>query len=249
MLTRHREGQLAMPALFIKTLTSLAFERIRNDILLGVLRPSERLKIHALSEHYGIGATAVREALSRLVTDGLVESEDQKGFSVSGVSREDLIDLTETRIAIQGMALRKSIELGTVEWEVQVLSSYHRLSRTPAPTTIENHLAWAQAHRQFHESLIAQCGSPWLLRLCAMLYDKSERYRNLAERHTRPELRDTVTEHGDLMQAIALDRNVERSLALLADHFRETMELTLRAGFTGNSLAAAHPVREAFGAN
>ena len=119
-----------------KSLTSLAFARIRNDILLGVLRPSERLKIQALSEHYGIGATAVREALSRLVTDGLVESEDQKGFCVGAVSREDLIDLTETRIAIESMALRKSIELGNLDWEAQVLSSYHRLSRTPAPTTI-----------------------------------------------------------------------------------------------------------------
>ncbi len=196
-----------------------------------------------------IGATAVREALSRLVTDGLVESEDQKGFCVGGVSREDLLDLTETRIAIEGMALRKSIELGDLDWEAQILSSYHRLSRTPAPTTIENHAAWAQAHRQFHESLIAQCGSPWLLRLCAMLYDKSERYRNLAERNTRPELRDTVTEHRDLMQSIAMDRNAERSLALLADHFRETTELTLRAGFTGDSPVPAPPAREVTSAN
>jgi DNA-binding GntR family transcriptional regulator len=232
-----------------KSLTSIAFERIRNDILLGILRPSERLKIHALNEHYGIGATAVREALSRLVTDGLVESEDQKGFCVGAVSREDLIDLTETRIAIESMALRKSIELGNLDWEAQVLSSYHRLSRTPAPTTIENHAAWAQAHRQFHESLIAQCGSPWLLRLCATLYDKSERYRNLAERNTRPDLRDTINEHRDLMQAIAMDRNAERSQALLAAHFRETTELTLRVGFTGDSLAAAHPAREASNAN
>ena len=217
-----------------KSLTSVAFARIRNDILLGVLRPSERLKIQALSERYSIGATAVREALSRLVTDGLVETEDQKGFCVGAVSREDLIDLTETRIAIEGMAVRKAIELGNLDWEAQVLSSYHRLSRTPAPTTIENHAAWAQAHRQFHEALIAQCGSPWLLRLCAMLYDKSERYRNLAERATPPESRDTVAEHREIMQAIAMDRDVERSLALLAAHFRETTALTLRAGFSAN---------------
>jgi DNA-binding GntR family transcriptional regulator len=82
-----------------------------------------------------------------------------------------------------------------------------------------------------------------------MLYDKSERYRNLAERNTRPELRDTVTEHRDLMQSIAMDRNAERSLALLADHFRETTELTLRAGFNGDSPLAAHPAREASSAN
>ena len=118
-----------------KSLTSQAFERIRNDILLGTLRPSERLKIQALSEHYEIGATAVREALSRLVTDGLVESEDQKGFCVAPVSTKDLLDLTETRVDIEGLAIRKAIARGDVEWEAQVLSSFHRLSRTPPPTT------------------------------------------------------------------------------------------------------------------
>jgi DNA-binding GntR family transcriptional regulator len=220
-----------------KSLTSQAFERIRNDILLGTLRPNERLKIQALSERYEIGATAVREALSRLVTDGLVDSEDQKGFCVSPVSQDDLLDLTETRIAIEGMAVRKAIEHGDVEWEAQVLSSFHRLSRTPPPTTIANHAAWALAHRQFHEALVAQCGSPWLLRLCDMLYDKSERYRNLAERSTRPEERDTATEHRELMEAIALERDADKAVALLGAHFRVTTDVILHAGFVSTSAA------------
>ena len=220
-----------------KSLTSQAFERIRNDILLGALRPSERLKIQALSERYEIGATAVREALSRLVTDGLVDSEDQKGFCVSAVSKNDLLDLTETRIAIESMAIRKAIAHGDVEWEAQVLSSFHRLSRTPPPTTIANHAAWALAHRQFHESLVAHCGSPWLLRLCGMLYDKSERYRNLAERSTRPEERDTATEHRVLLEAIAIERDADKAVALIGAHFRATTDVILHAGFTETSAA------------
>ena len=220
-----------------KSLTSQAFERIRNDILLGTLRPNERLKIQALSDRYEIGATAVREALSRLVTDGLVDSEDQKGFCVSPVSQEDLLDLTETRIAIEGMAVRKAIALGDLEWEAQVLSSFHRLSRTPPPTTIANHAAWALAHRQFHESLVAQCGSPWLLRLCGMLYDKSERYRNLAERSTSPKERDTANEHRELMDAIAMERNADKAVALIGVHFRATTDVILHAGFAKTSTA------------
>ena len=220
-----------------KSLTSQAFERIRNDILLGTLRPNERLKIQALSERYEIGATAVREALSRLVTDGLVDSEDQKGFCVSPVSQEDLLDLTETRIAIEGMAVRKAIAHGDLEWEAQVLSSFHRLSRTPPPTTIANHAAWALAHRQFHEALVAQCGSPWLLRLCGMLYDKSERYRNLAERSTSPEERDTATEHRELMDAIAMQRDADKAVELMRAHFRATTDVILHAGFAKTSKA------------
>jgi DNA-binding GntR family transcriptional regulator len=224
-----------------KSLTSQAFEAIRNDVLLGVLRPSERLKIQALSERYEIGATAVREALSRLVTDGLVESEDQKGFCVAPVSMVDLTDLTETRIAIECMALQKSIENGDLDWEAQVLSTYHRLSRTPPPTSVENHAVWALSHRQFHESLIARCNSPWLLRLCGMLYDKSERYRNLAERSTRPETRDTVNEHRALMDAVAMERNAPKACALLASHFRETTDVILRAGFVAGVVTEDAP--------
>ncbi|MFM2056938.1 MAG: hypothetical protein RLY71_1323, partial [Pseudomonadota bacterium] len=103
-----------------RSLTSMAFERLRHDILQGHLAPTERLRIQALSERYQIGATAIREALSRLVTDGLVESEDQRGFTVAPVSREELLDLTQTRIQVEQMALRMAVARGDVEWETQV---------------------------------------------------------------------------------------------------------------------------------
>ncbi|HEX5739329.1 MAG TPA: GntR family transcriptional regulator, partial [Hydrogenophaga sp.] len=58
-----------------RSLTLRAFDQIRADIISARLRPAERLRIQALSERYRTGATAIREALSRLVTDGLVEFE------------------------------------------------------------------------------------------------------------------------------------------------------------------------------
>ena len=221
-----------------KSLTSLAFERIRSDILAANLRPAEKLRIQALSERYGIGATAVREALSRLVTDGLVESEDQRGFCVAPVSKGDLVDLTNTRIEIEGLALRKAIARGDLDWEAQILSSYHRLSRTPPPTNLDSHLAWAVAHRRFHEALVAHCGSPWLLRLCTMLYDKSERYRNLAEGRTNPASRDTVNEHKAIMKAVAMDRDADKAVRLLSEHFRKTAAISLEHGLPGAESAA-----------
>lgn len=224
-----------------RSLTAQAFERIRNDILLANLQPGERLKIQVLSEKYGTGATAVREALSRLVTDGLVECEDQRGFCVAPVSQADLLDLTETRIALEIMAIRKAIELGDLGWEARVLSSCHRLSRTPRPDRREQHDAWELAHRQFHEDLISSCGSPWLVRLCGMLYDKSARYRNLAERSTRPDERDTFDEHRALMQAVAMDRNAPKAVELISAHFRATTSIVLKSCFGTSSSDVAPP--------
>ena len=76
----------------------------------------------------------MREALSRLVADGLVQASDQRGFRVSPVSPADLADVTQTRIDIEGLALRRSIERGDQAW----LTSVEKLSptSTPSPTGI-----------------------------------------------------------------------------------------------------------------
>ena len=71
-----------------------AYRRLREDIIGGVLRASEKLRIEHLRRAYPFGASALREALSRLVSDGLVECEAQRGYWVSPLSREELADIT-----------------------------------------------------------------------------------------------------------------------------------------------------------
>jgi DNA-binding GntR family transcriptional regulator len=217
--------ELSISAATPRSLTSLAFERLRHDIIRGHLAPSERLRIQALSERYQIGATAIREALSRLVTDGLVESEDQRGFTVAPVSREELLDLTRTRIQVEQMALRMAVANGDLEWETQVLSCFHRLSRLESQPWSEELMAnWAVAHRQFHEALIQGCGSPWTLRLCRLLYDKSERYRNLSAVEGKERGRDVTKEHKALADA-AMARDADALCRAIEAHFGLTTKL------------------------
>jgi DNA-binding GntR family transcriptional regulator len=216
-----------------KSLTSVAFERLRVDILAGELLPTERLRIQALSERYRVGATAIREALSRLVTEGLVALEDQRGYNVAPVSRVELLDLTQTRVRVEQMALRLALEHGDVEWESRLLSAFHRLSRTPLPTSPERDALWSAAHRRFHEALIDGCASPWTAQLCRLLYDKSERYRNLAKHKTRDKGRDVDTEHRALMDS-AMARDAEQACRLLGEHFVETTQIILAGGLVGD---------------
>lgn len=226
-----------------RSLTSLAFERLREDILRGRLAPSERLRILALSERYQIGATAIREALSRLITDGLVEAEDQRGFTVAPVSRAELLDLTQTRIQVEQMALQLAVANGDVEWESQILSSFHRLSRAEAqPWTPEALEAWSGAHRQFHEALVMGCGSPWTLRLCRLLYDQTERYRNLSLHGAKERKRDIGKEHKELMEA-AIGRDVDALFKLIEAHLRETTNIILDNFVDRHSSSARKPGR------
>ena len=92
-----------------------AYWRLRDDILRGVLHPAAKLRIEHLRQSYGLGASALREALSRLVADGLVETEGQRGFWVAPISREELHDITSARQVMEVGALRQSIEHGSVD--------------------------------------------------------------------------------------------------------------------------------------
>lgn len=218
-----------------RSLTTQAFEQLRADILSGALMPCGRLRIQGLSKRYQVGATAVREALSRLVADGLVDAEEQKGFCVAPISRQELLDLTRTRIQIEQLALRQSLEQGDIEWESTLVGHYHHLAKAPLPLTESARGPWANLHRRFHEALLAGCGSAWLMRLCGLLYDKSERYRNLAEHYTSHKNRD-VDEHSLLLEA-ALSRDADKACQLLATHFDRTTGIILKAGIWSDAEA------------
>jgi DNA-binding GntR family transcriptional regulator len=85
--------------------------------------------------------------------------------------------------------------------------------------------AWEDAHGRLHAALLAACGSPWLLRFHALLFDQSERYRRLASAYGQP-ARDIDGEHRALVHA-ALARDAERACALLTEHIARTTDTVL----------------------
>src|SRR6201990_2330640 len=107
--------------------TSAVLERLRADILSTKLVPGQKLHIAGLAKQFSVSLAAVREALSRLVADGLVQASDQRGFRVSPVSLADLADVTQTRIDIEGLALRRAIERGDDAWLNSVKTAWAAL--------------------------------------------------------------------------------------------------------------------------
>ncbi|MFM2059557.1 MAG: hypothetical protein RLY71_3942, partial [Pseudomonadota bacterium] len=83
---------------------------------------------------------------------------------------------------------------------------------------------WAVAHRQFHEALTKGCGSPWTLRLCKLLYDKSERYRNLSAVEGKERGRNVTDEHKQLADA-AMARDADALCRAIEAHFGLTTRL------------------------
>lgn len=212
-----------------RTLTSAVCERLRRDILSARLSPGQKLHIAQLSKGFGVSLAATREALSRLVADGLVQAVDQRGFRVSPVSNADLQDLTRTRIDIEGLALRRSIEQGDKAWlnavEVAFASLLAVPYRDPSDPKIHNE-AWLTRHRIFHRTLVGACASPWLMRLRDILYEQSERYR-LLSLPVDPSLRDVDAEHRRIVDAVQR-RDADAAIAALTVHFARTENLVKR---------------------
>jgi DNA-binding GntR family transcriptional regulator len=87
------------------TLTDQAYERLREDIVHGAFHPGDKLRIEFLKQTYDVGATPLREALYRLSADGFVHVQGQRGFRVADMSLEELKDITNLRVVLEGMAL------------------------------------------------------------------------------------------------------------------------------------------------
>lgn len=225
-----------------RSLTSALHERLRGDILATRLLPGQKLNIAALAKQFDVSLAAVREALSRLTADGLVQASDQRGFRVTPVSLSDLSDVTRTRIDIEGLALRRSIELGDDRWVIAVEQAWQALKAVPAhdaDDTPAYHDEWMNRHRVFHRTLVSACGSPWLLGFRDVLHEQSERYRRLSIRREIGRTRDVEAEHATIVAAV-LDRDADAAVRALALHFSVTKEFVELAAFRIAEVSAAH---------
>jgi DNA-binding GntR family transcriptional regulator len=210
------------------TRTSSVYETLRADLLAGRVEPGSKLRLAALGSRFDVSLSVVREALTRLSEQGLVVANPNRGFSVVSLSGEDLIDLTRTRVDIETLAVRRSVEEGSLEWETALVAAHHHLAGTPitAPDGGVNE-AWIASHRQFHRALLAGCGSVRLEAIATALRDSAELYRIWSRSIAHDEDRDVACEHRRLTE-LAIARDVEGTVEALAAHIQRTTDALLR---------------------
>lgn len=206
------------------TLSERAAALIQRDILSGRLAPGSRLGIVGLAQEYGLGATPVREGLSRLVSRQLVVALGQRGFRVAPVSEADLRDITCMRIVVEQQALSLAMKLGKDEWEAGIVSALHRMQRFIDRTGsrfTEGTEEFDVLHKGFHTALLAACGSPRLLTAHSDLYDQAYRYRRIMMRKF-DNGKTFMQSHRDLADYV-LARDQRRAPVMLAVHLQSTI--------------------------
>lgn len=210
----------------LATRSSVVYEQLRSDIAHGVLDPGSKLRVDAMCERYGVGASPLREALSRLSAEGLVDRNDLRGFSVAPLHWDELPILTRDRIQLESIALRESIDRCDAPMEDQLVLLVHRLSRTPRSLSADSYVtnpAWETLHRDFHRTLLSRCQSRWLRGFCDDLADESYRYRQVAAGKVFSR-RDEHAEHVAIFQAV-IEGRTEDALNALESHYTRTAQV------------------------
>jgi DNA-binding GntR family transcriptional regulator len=197
--------------------TRAAYLTLREMILMGKLPAGQKLKIEQLRTMLNVGASPVREALSLLTSDMLVERIDQRGFRAAPASIANFEEILMLRSTLEDMALRQSIARATAEWEERLVLSNHKMKRLAGTETFED------AHKSFHMTLLSNADSPMLERYCSQLYDLNIRYRYLAAGGASYQSRDIAAEHEDIFDAAVRGDAEGASVALLC-HYRLTGE-------------------------
>ncbi|MDV7144717.1 GntR family transcriptional regulator [Tropicimonas sp. TH_r6] len=197
--------------------TQKAYLALRRMIVVGELQPGEKLKIDRLRARLNTGASPIREALSLLTSDLLVERLDQRGFRAAPTSHENFVEILTLRCELEEMALRQSIANADEAWEDALVLAHHKMARE-GRGDLES---FEERHKAFHMALLANCNSPILMKFCSQLYDLNIRYRYLAGNALNYQKRDVSTEHSAILEA-AVDRNADLAAERLLSHYHQT---------------------------
>ena len=225
------ERNPSQPVIEAATLSERAATLVEHDILAGLLAPGSRLGIVDLVQRYEIGATPLREGLSRLMSRGLIIGTGQRGFRVADISREDLLDITLMRTAVEVEAIRLAINHGDDAWEAGIVSALHQMRRHIERTGNEFSEGaddFDRLHKGFHTALLAGCGSKRLLSAHSDLYDQAYRYRRVMMR-SFDSGKKFVRVHQLLADRI-ISRDIAGAQAMLAAHLRSTMDIVYPSG-------------------
>jgi DNA-binding GntR family transcriptional regulator len=200
--------------------TSL-YELIRSDIIAGVYRPGEPLGETALATKYGKSRTPIREALQRLQDERLIE-RTTRGVQVRVSTPEEILDIYEVRITLEGAAARSAATRHT-DLDLVTLRRAHEAMTAYTGTSGSER---AELNRVFHEAIWTASHSPTLLDLLIRLNTHLIRYPTSTLTHGERWER-VLVEHLELMDAIE-NRDSETARRLAEAHMSGARDVRLQ---------------------
>ena len=202
-----------------KSTVELVSDELREAIMYGSLEPGAQLGEAELAGRLGISRGPLREAMQRLVQEGLLVSEPHRGLFVITLDEGDVEDVYLARLAIEREACRLIMARNRGEAVARLTDALDALVEAAQQ---RDRVAMSDADQAFHEVLVSSSGSPRLERMAHTLLVETRMCLN-ALQDTYPEPSDLVEEHRRLVDAIG-DGEEERLLQLIEEHMTDSIE-------------------------
>lgn len=199
-------------------LTDAVYEHIRSEIVRGQLRPNERLVEAEIAERLQVSRTPVRECLQRLAADGLVVSR-RRGWVVYEHTIEQIRDIYETRMALEGYAARLATERATP----QQLQDIAGILLDSAGILHEPRQHLVGVNDRFHDAIVEASGNKQLV---AFIKRNRLYYFNyqVASMYTDAEAAASRDQHERLVDAL-LSRDGDCAEAITRAHIATALRV------------------------
>ena len=209
-----------------KTLVSQTYQMIHDSIIAGRVLPGESLPQEQLAEEMGVSARTVREALSRLVAEGLLVAEPHHSVRVARFTIEDQEELYQMRSVIEGMAAEAAAtritqqELDHLQ-EIILLASQ---TNDPSSTDQARHY-----NEDFHWTIICASGKKQFARALKLIWNVMFTYFEAYEQHEGRVVRreEDILSHKAILKALN-ERDGEMARKMIQEHIRITFEGQLK---------------------
>jgi DNA-binding GntR family transcriptional regulator len=201
----------------VDSVVSMAYVNLRALILTGDLAPGSRLAQADIAKQLGTSRTPVREALRRLVGDGLVEFHPNRGFRTSDLGLAAVLRRLEVRLIVEPGVAALAAERGTDGPLRAMRDSIER--EAAAPTAAVAH----DASREFHLSVARATRNEEVERVLDSLWISEVGRRLMTRRAADHDWRhDDVIEHRAILEAVE-GRRGEEARQLMAGHIRRAL--------------------------
>lgn len=197
-------------------LKEAVYQRLKESVIRGEIAPGSKLVETQISSELGVSRTPLREAISRLGQEGLLEVVPRRGTFVRKHSRNEILESLEIRETLEGLAARLAARHATTETIQKMKSCFSGFSPKNVEKSIKD---YAQKNVQFHHLVIQASQNRRLIGIIRNLYDQMD----LVRLHTivlPGRARKSLSEHREIIRLIEKGKGdlAEKSLRL---HIRD----------------------------
>jgi DNA-binding GntR family transcriptional regulator len=220
------------------TLNQKVYQQLRRKLLRGDLAPDSQLDERQLAEELGVSRTPLREAISQLVKEGIVEHRPFRGNFVRTFSAKQVNDLYEVRKALESLAMRLAIRKLSQEHLEQIRTILDEVQEALDRGDIA---AYTEADRRFHQAILQITGNEPLVESLNRLAAQIQMVRILANRD--PAVVERTAQERPRILAALEARDADTAAHLMEEHI-DGVRRSIVAQLEALEQAEREPLRE-----